>query len=135
MQNKKNRELYLFCDDRNKIACDQESWVIHKEREMAIWCDMQSPIRVIIHMGHPANLPIPLELCYKEEKLCKQEAECQIGTNHYGTADSEFLVEHIWIYCLSQYSEPKEKKMLTQVLKLGYSDDNPPQSTLDVLVS
>ena len=31
--------------------------------------------------------------------------------------------------------EPKEKKMLTQVLKLGYSDDNPPQSTLDVLVS
>ena len=43
-------------------------------------------------MGHPANLPIPLELCYKEEKLCKHKVESQIGT--FSVSDFRFRITY-----------------------------------------
>ena len=51
-----------------------------------------------------------------------------------GLQIQNFLLHIFEFTAFPSIMNQKKKKMLTQVLKLGYSDDNPPQGTLDVLV-
>ena len=51
-----------------------------------------------------------------------------------GLQIQNFLLHIFEFTAFPSIMNQKKKKILTQVLKLGYSDDNPPQGTLDVLV-
>ena len=70
-----------------------------------------------------------------EGKKCVNSKQIQKDIDMLWDCRSEFLLARDWPCCLSQSYEWKmNRKKITWMLTLGYSADNLPEGTLDVLI-